>query len=228
MALSRTNAVATASNITSGSLPAFTTTVNVGDIIVACGVWRDTSLSYGFSDNVNSGAYTAIPNFPITYANSWICGIYYKVANASGTPTITPSAYGVNGVWAIGASYSGFPATPTIVANDQAFNSAASGTALSAGPFSASTSNQVAMCFESSNSSVTSDSMGAIFGTPRIVATGAQLRMWDSLGTTPGGITSGTSVSASGTLTGSSGWGVTIIGISPTVSVNSILAWING
>lgn len=69
------------------------------------------------SDNVNTGNYTLIGTF-FDVTNSFLLAHYYKVANASGTPTVATGSVAGAGAGAGGkvaaARYTGFVGTPTL------------------------------------------------------------------------------------------------------------------
>ncbi len=69
---------------------AFNTAVSIGDVLIGV-VHSESGSSPGtvtVSDNVNSGNYSPLNSYLDSGTSSWI-GIFFKVANASGTPTVS-------------------------------------------------------------------------------------------------------------------------------------------
>jgi len=77
------------------------------------------------SDNVNSGNYTLMVTYATGGANGPLC-IYYKVTNATGTPTVSMTAGGYS--YTDQLAIEGFTGTPTIDVGIQAHNTGTSST----------------------------------------------------------------------------------------------------
>lgn len=93
---------------------AFNTPCSIGDVLI-CMIELNSSSSPGtttVSDNVNSGNYTLL-NFHLDTGSASSFGIYFKVANAAGTPTVSASlASSQFGALEI-SRFNGFVGTPT-------------------------------------------------------------------------------------------------------------------
>jgi hypothetical protein len=106
----------TAGAYTTAGTVALNTSASSNDLIVAEIVLNNssgTAYTVNLSDNVNTGNYTLACSFYNMSDFNLQFAIYYKVANASGTPTITATNFSTGGY--LGAvRYNGFTGTPTL------------------------------------------------------------------------------------------------------------------
>ena len=124
MAITKTNQIDPAEHTAPFNACTCTSTVNVGDLLVALVEFNGNSgatevLNMTVSDNVNTGNYTKIGQAPLPANGSTdILTLYYMVANASGTPSLTTSTLTGGEFGKISClSFTGFAGTPTLDVN---------------------------------------------------------------------------------------------------------------
>ena len=122
MAITRVNQINPTEHLWPFNACTCTTTVNVGDLIVALvefnGNSGDTNvINLSVSDNVNSGNYSRIGQAPLPASGATdIITTFYKVANAAGTPSLVTSTLSSTANFGKISclTFTGFTGTPTL------------------------------------------------------------------------------------------------------------------
>lgn len=192
-----------------GSGGAYTSSVTAGNFLVYLAPW---STSVGtVSDNLN-GSWALFKTFAGRSSTIW--AIFYKIATASGTTTVTPAGGGgaFNGYI---FEYTGFSSPPALLSSDYS-SATATGTALNSGSFNASQSAELCMAvLDTATGNGLTANPASPFGT-LVDGSSSFATPFDSIGSVPGGVTAGTSVALTATLTASQTWFAAAWGIGVT------------
>lgn len=153
MAISKTNEIDPAEAAPFNACTC-TSTVNAGDLIVALhevgATMPDAQITgLTMSDNVNSGGYTRVGQ-QVFSDNNEVDTLFYKVANASGTPTLSTSTINAAYTGKISClTFTGFAGTPfldSVLGNPQATQAAGATSVTAFSGFSTLRPNSVAIC----------------------------------------------------------------------------------
>jgi hypothetical protein len=185
-----------------------TSSIGTGQLIIAHGQWYPTPSGAGFTDNVNSGSYniiaTVVDSIGVTHKVGWI------KTNVTGTPTVSLS--GTNGSRIQAISYNGFGTGPYFPASDTQTNTA-TGTAVSIAGFNASYNLEFLGAYSHAQSGTGFSSAPA---SPWAIYPGStggnNMTPWEIFGVDPTGVSAGTAVSFTGTLSGSDTWTAIVYG----------------
>jgi hypothetical protein len=130
---------------------------NGSDLVIAMGLYGSSETNPGFTDNINTGAYTkllgagglAVANFGGT-----IFQIGYKICNASGgAGTFAVTATGSAPQKLTATHFNGFTKTAVFPGTDIANNNGASGTAVTTPSFNTAIANEYILSWICSNDS---------------------------------------------------------------------------
>ena len=213
------NGSSSGSTITTG---AFSGAVNAGDLLVIFiyPYGSNSSVTLTVTDNLNSGNYVNAVNSYYS-AGELQFAAYYMVCNASGsagTTTIMATYTGGSGPFtrAYAVHYNGFVNTATLVSADTTAVNSGDSTNPTTTSFNNSYANEVSLLGCGCSTTVISASPSG--WTNRIV--GNQVAIWDQYNST-----SGNSVSASITLTGTAYW-QTAVASFYDAPAGAAIAWI--
>ena len=156
MAITKTNDIHPAEQAAPFKPCTCTSTVSVGDLLVALVEFNGNSgatevINMTVSDDTNTGNYTRIGQAPLPANGSTdILTLYYMVANATGTPTLSTSTLTGGEFGKVAClSFTGFTGTPTLDTNIGAQQVTQAGGNTSADVFIGTTTNSapsVAIC----------------------------------------------------------------------------------
>lgn len=202
------------------SAAVFTNSIPSGDLIVACVELAGNpnfpsapnAASVVVSDNVNTGNYTNLGFY--FDATNWV-SIYWKIANATGTPSLTCTMNNATFGFIDAGHFNGFAGTPTADASLDVTGTATTGTAFSISPIVTNFNNELLLI---------SDYLGgAGFTAPPAGWTAIHVgaRSWYAVETS-----SGTTNNASATITASTAWTGLALGIYDSVVSGAKLAWL--
>ncbi len=137
---------------------AFNTPCSIGDVLICefVGGAADQGVTT-VSDNVNSGHYTLL-NYQYDATTTTSNGIWLKIANAAGTPTVTITQTNPDYGSLYIARFNGFIGTPTVDASlaPNKFNNASSTTTVLCSPVTSNFNNELLLASFYANSAQTS------------------------------------------------------------------------